>query len=254
MNYQKLINNAAVNCRTKEEAQTLISLTNSPTRFLKYWEIHYKGNTCYRFGKDNVVAHFGSDEWYDCQNIKIISFQEFLQLYNKQQEWEERQKQADLAETFGRLIDVVEDWLESKGITPEEITNNERDEGNPAIIYGSDYDFLVDKFSEALGISSDVSQIDSGNHNKVQINRLIDGQIHTFTLTPNEISAAHESFVIAWMESEIKNIDSEIPEIDVVAISRRAYDIYCEGDGHTEYESLEKAIEEYKSEQQTFCM
>lgn len=51
---------------------------------------------------------------------------------------------------LGCLVDVVEDWLEMKGITPDMISNPERDENNPAIIVGSDYDFLVNKFSETL--------------------------------------------------------------------------------------------------------
>lgn len=65
--------------------------------------------------------------------------------------------QADRCELFGQLIDVVEDWLEEKGITPEMIPNDEREEGDDsaAIIYGADYDDLADRFSNVLGISRD---------------------------------------------------------------------------------------------------
>jgi len=62
--------------------------------------------------------------------------------------------QADKCELFGQLIDAVEDWLESKGITPEDIPNEDRPENDEcaAIIYGSDYDELADAFSNILGI------------------------------------------------------------------------------------------------------
>lgn len=53
-------------------------------------------------------------------------------------------KQENRTEFLGQLIDVVEDWLEEKGI---DIPNEERDELNTAIIYGSDYDKLQNEFS-----------------------------------------------------------------------------------------------------------
>lgn len=68
--------------------------------------------------------------------------------------------QADRCELFGLLIDVVEDFLEEKGITPEDIPNIERDSDNDAIIYGSDYDDLATRFSEVLGIERDVPEED----------------------------------------------------------------------------------------------
>ncbi len=54
------------------------------------------------------------------------------------------------------MIDVVEDWLAEKGITEEDIPNAER-EGveDAAIIFGDDYDYLADRFSEVIGISRD---------------------------------------------------------------------------------------------------
>lgn len=65
---------------------------------------------------------------------------------------------ADKEELLGYLIDVVEDWLEEKGIIPDDIPNSERDNDNPAIIYGSDYDAIADKFSEILGIDREKSE------------------------------------------------------------------------------------------------
>ncbi len=63
--------------------------------------------------------------------------------------------EADKCELFGVLIDTVEDWLDSKGITTDDIPNDEREQEdeNAAIIYGSDYDYLAEKFAEILGIT-----------------------------------------------------------------------------------------------------
>lgn len=56
-------------------------------------------------------------------------------------------KQENRTEFLGQLIDVVEDWLEEKGI---DIPNEERDELNAAIIYGSDYDKLQNEFNSIM--------------------------------------------------------------------------------------------------------
>ena len=61
--------------------------------------------------------------------------------------------QDDRCELFGCLIDAVEDFLTERGITPNHIPNDERDEDSEAIIYGSDYDDLADRFAEVLGIN-----------------------------------------------------------------------------------------------------
>lgn len=68
----------------------------------------------------------------------------------------EEMSQSDRMELWGRLIDVVEDWLAEKGITEEDIPNEER-EGveDAAIIFGNDYDYLADRFAEVIGISRD---------------------------------------------------------------------------------------------------
>lgn len=63
--------------------------------------------------------------------------------------------QDERCELWGCLIDVVEDWLESRGITPEDIPNKDRAEGDAAIIYGCDYDILADGFAAVLGIDRD---------------------------------------------------------------------------------------------------
>lgn len=57
-------------------------------------------------------------------------------------------------EEIGRIIDIFEDWLESKGITKEMIHNDERDLDGlgkyAAIIYGEDYDRLSEKLCGTL--------------------------------------------------------------------------------------------------------
>lgn len=75
---------------------------------------------------------------------------------NRSRQISEGMSQSDRMELWGRLIDVVEDWLSEKGITEEDIPNEDR-EGveDAAIIFGDDYDYLADRFSEVVGISRD---------------------------------------------------------------------------------------------------
>ena len=49
-------------------------------------------------------------------------------------------RRADRAEMIGCIIDAFEDWLTEKGITEEDIPNDDRDEDDgAALIYGCDY-------------------------------------------------------------------------------------------------------------------
>lgn len=58
-------------------------------------------------------------------------------------------------------------------------------------------------------------------------------------------SAAHARFVTAFMRDEL--IDQfDVPEEDAQDVAEEAYDIYCEGNGQTEYECIEEAFAEYK--------
>lgn len=63
-------------------------------------------------------------------------------------------------------------------------------------------------------------------------------------LTPDEISQAHVQFVTDWMESALIN-DFEVPESLSRDLANEAYEIYAQGDGFTEYESVEKAYEKH---------
>lgn len=57
-------------------------------------------------------------------------------------------KSEDRAELRGELVDVVEDFLEEKGI---DIPNDEKDDDeNAAIIYGSDYDQIANGLENVL--------------------------------------------------------------------------------------------------------
>lgn len=62
--------------------------------------------------------------------------------------------QEEEAEFIGQVVDVFEDFLESKGIS---IENEERDEDEEtaAIIYGSDYDFLADEIHSTISAWSE---------------------------------------------------------------------------------------------------
>ncbi|WP_290233562.1 hypothetical protein [Bacteroides acidifaciens] len=68
----------------------------------------------------------------------------------------ENMTQSERMELWGCLIDVVEDWLGEKGITADNIPNDDRkDVEDAAIIFGDDYDYLADRFAEVIGISRD---------------------------------------------------------------------------------------------------
>lgn len=58
--------------------------------------------------------------------------------------------QSERMELWGRLIDVVEDWLTEKDPAKET-------EEDGAIIVGDDYDFLANRFAKAIGISRNTS-------------------------------------------------------------------------------------------------
>jgi hypothetical protein len=61
-----------------------------------------------------------------------------------------------MIEISGNIIDIFEDFLESKGITFKDIPNKEREEyadgdlTDLAIIFGSDYDRLENDIEEIL--------------------------------------------------------------------------------------------------------
>lgn len=78
---------------------------------------------------------------------------------------------SDRMEMLGCFIDIFEDWLEEKGITVEDIPNEEReeDEDNSTIIYGSDYDLLTSKIESVLINSGILNMKCSATGNECQM-------------------------------------------------------------------------------------
>ncbi len=66
----------------------------------------------------------------------------------------------------------------------------------------------------------------------------------TYTLTEEEVAMAHAEFVTAFMEKELIN-SYDMDEQEAKEAAKSAYDLYCEGDGKTEYECIEQACNEY---------
>jgi len=94
-----------------------------------------------RWGKDNRKIY--ANEYVDNSNSSW---------YTPDAVISERMSQAERSELWGRLIDVVEDWLTEKGIS---VGKHE----DAAIVCGSDYDYLVDRFADAVGISRDCADV-----------------------------------------------------------------------------------------------
>ena len=84
------------------------------------------------------------------------------------------------------------------------------------------------------------------------ITRKINGKVHNIRLKPEEIAEAHKQFVVDWMEGVVLDSDRDddkiIPRNKAREVALSAYDIYCEGDGLTEYEAVEQAIDIYIEE------
>jgi len=53
-------------------------------------------------------------------------------------------------ELVGTLLDIVEDFLERRGFTPDDFPNDDREEDNPALLIGIDAAELMDNFKELL--------------------------------------------------------------------------------------------------------
>lgn len=59
-------------------------------------------------------------------------------------------RRSERQEMIGCVIDVFEDWLEEKGITAEDIPNDDREDDNETLIYGCDYGTLEGRIEEVL--------------------------------------------------------------------------------------------------------
>lgn len=67
------------------------------------------------------------------------------------------------------------------------------------------------------------------------------------TLTNEELSQAHKEFVTNFMMNELMNNFNITDKETAKDIANNAYEIYCKGDGKTEYECIECAYCEYEN-------
>lgn len=59
-------------------------------------------------------------------------------------------RRSDRQELIGQIIDVFEDWLHDKGLTADDIPNDDREDDSDALIYGCDYGTLEGRIEEVL--------------------------------------------------------------------------------------------------------
>ena len=98
--------------------------------------------------------------------------------------------QTDCMELLGRMVDVVEDWLEKKGMATDD----------EAAIKGDDYDYLVEGFAAGMGISRDCVNMDKIADAYVRLG-------HSNILFPEEIKAVlkeDKPKAQSWAEREIE--------------------------------------------------
>lgn len=79
----------------------------------------------------------------------------------------------------------------------------------------------------------------------MKIKRIVNGQERFFTLTDEELSKAHTEYVINFMVNTLQN-DFDLEKKDAEKVAVIAYDLYCEGNGDTEYECIQKAYDEQR--------
>lgn len=79
------------------------------------------------------------------------------------------------------------------------------------------------------------------------ITRTINTKTIKIELTPEELSIANTEFVTNWMVNTVQEVDPSISDETAKELGKKAYEIYCRGDGETEYECVEKVVNEYES-------
>lgn len=70
-----------------------------------------------------------------------------------------------------------------------------------------------------------------------------------FTLTAEEILAAHKEFVTNWMTDTLME-DFDMEEETAKEVAVLAFARYCEGNGETEYEAVEWVYQQWEKEQE----
>ena len=77
--------------------------------------------------------------------------------------------------------------------------------------------------------------------------RVIHGKPQSIELTQQEMSDANTEFVTNWMTGVVKEIlDEAISEETAKELGETAYELYCKGDGKTEYECCEQVVGDYR--------
>lgn len=66
-------------------------------------------------------------------------------------------------------------------------------------------------------------------------------------LTEEELSAAHTEFVVNFFRGEMET-SFDIPTSHSLELAKKAYDMYAEGDGKTEYECIECTVDEFRKQ------
>ena len=113
-------------------------------------KIVFDGDVADLFTEWEYTNGFGGEIWA-CEN-------EWKQCEAKAEPPKTTMDHSERMEFFGCMADIVEDWLESKGITADDIPCEDRDQAiadgeaaeDCAIIYGEDYDHLTGEFEELL--------------------------------------------------------------------------------------------------------
>ena len=99
---------------------------------------------------DGTVEFTGDDEshWRFVFDGGKIQYEAGRIVYEPVEMWN---RQSHRAEMIGCIIDSFEDWLTDKGITAEDIPNDDRDgDDDAALIYGCDYAELEDAVKDTL--------------------------------------------------------------------------------------------------------
>ena len=139
-----------------ENLPEIVAFYGTDTRKIKEADILYlcDGKQCGDTYPSAECKH--TSDISHAKNFVKGDYDSYWEKENRSRQISEDMSQSDRMELWGRLIDVVEDWLVEKGITEEDIPNEEREDvEDAAIIFGDDYDYLADRFSEVIGISRD---------------------------------------------------------------------------------------------------
>lgn len=146
--------------------------------------------------------------------------------------------QDDRCELFGCLIDAVEDFLEEKGVTPDMIPNDEREdeEDNNVLVYGSDYDDLADRFSAILGVER--YEPEDSQHATEEIVNMLPDEVLEAAYRKRELQ-----YRIQNAKKHAEAIGYEISDEDAKMIAKRF--LYIQDCNVAENDLFEEIVEVY---------